>query len=630
MGKPFKIELQTIPDTIQWAESIDISQIEEAILNGGGFPWYIVGSGGSLSACFLIEALFSEQGTFAKAVTPLEFHQVTKTIKNSNVLFISASGKNRDILLAFQSAVQEEPNQIHTVSMYAGSPLAEMCKKFSICKATEYDIPSGKDGFLASNSLIAYFVIFLRAFGHITIPKNESCQKLDEFVSSLKGNETITVLSGAWGKSIAIDIESKCTEAALFPVLVTDYRNFAHGRHHWFAKKSSSAIVAIITGTDDSLATKTMKEIPSGIPTLVLKSESHDASATVGLLTEAFSLIDKLGDLQKIDPGSPGVPLFGRRLYNLSYAKLLKKETRIGISARSKLAISRKLAAASLSNLSLQEQRSWITSYKFFVSKLNSTKYGAVVLDYDGTICSSENRYTGISSGIANSIEKILAAGFLIAVVTGRGRSVRIALRKAIKKSHWEKVIIGYYNGGVIGTLNDESIPDTNSPFSNAISAVEQMLQPIIAPNGLKLTSRKWQLTVEIENKDRWNSARMQIIQVVMKAQRNDLRFVESNHSMDVIPITTSKLNILPFLETVLGNMGLERNFLFIGDRGQWPGNDFELLSLENSLSVEQVSADHHSCWNLADLGTKGPMATLSYLDKISFHSTYMKIKIAK
>lgn len=630
MGKPFKKELNGIPDTIQWAASANTSLIQGAFAEDGDLPWYIVGSGGSLSACYLVESLLLAQGKFAKAVTPLDLQHVRKTIRNSNILFISASGKNRDILLAFQTAVEEEPYQILAVSMYAGSPLAESCKKFSICRAVEFDIPSGKDGFLASNSLIAYFVIFLKVFGHEVIPEESNFHELDDFVALLKGGETLTVLSSSWGKSVAIDIESKCTEAALFPVLVSDYRNFAHGRHHWFAKKPSSAIVAIVTGSDESLAVKTLKEIPSRVPRLVIRSESNAPSAIVGLLIKAFDLIDKLGDLQKIDPGRPGVPEFGRRLYNLPYASLLKEEARVGNSPRSKLAIGRKLAAASLVKLSEEEKQLWVRSYDHFVSKINNSKFGAVVLDYDGTICSTENRFLGIDTEITNSLEKILAAGFFVAIVTGRGRSVRVDLRKAIAESYWKKVIIGYYNGGVVGTLDNETVPDANLPLPDAIRSVEQLLQPMIAANGLKLTPRRWQLTIEIQDKDHWKKARMQIIQAVMKERKNDVRIVESSHSMDVIPITTSKMNILPILEGELAKSGLNSNCLFIGDKGQWPGNDFELLSGENSLSVAEVSADYDSCWNLADLGIRGPIATLTYLERITFQANYMKIKIVK
>lgn len=51
-----------------------------------------------------------------------------------------------------------------------------------------------------------------------------------------------------------------------------------------------------------------------------------------------------------------------------------------------------------------------------------------------------------------------------------------------------------------------------------------------------------------------------------------------------------------------------------IGDRGRWPGNDYELLHGENTLSVDETSVDPASCWNLADAGQRGVQATLEYI----------------
>ena len=59
---------------------------------------YIVGSGGSLSVCHYIAALYQSHGMMAKAVTPLELYYSRQALRNSNVLFISATGKNTDSL----------------------------------------------------------------------------------------------------------------------------------------------------------------------------------------------------------------------------------------------------------------------------------------------------------------------------------------------------------------------------------------------------------------------------------------------------------------------------------------------------------------------------------------------------
>ena len=56
---------------------------------------------------------------------------------------------------------------------------------------------------------------------------------------------------------------------------------------------------------------------------------------------------------------------------------------------------------------------------------------------------------------------------------------------------------------------------------------------------------------------------------------------------------------------------------LTIGDRGRWPGNDYNLLSTDFSLSVDEVSFSQMSCWNLCMPGECGVQGTLYYLRSI-------------
>ena len=71
-----------------------------------------------------------------------------------------------------------------------------------------------------------------------------------------------------------------------------------------------------------------------------------------------------------------------------------------------------------------------------------------------------------------------------------------------------------------------------------------------------------------------------------------------------------SKLNVLKHLRESIGAASV----LTIGDRGRWPGNDYELLKEPFALSVDELSVDPNTCWNLAPRGQRGIAATLCYL----------------
>lgn len=106
MGKPFKQEIELLSDTIKWAKNQQIEILSDFLLNQSRYPLFIVGSGGSLSACYFAASLFQKFGLMAKAITPLELYYSKEAIKNSRVLFISSSGKNADILFGFNIAIQ--------------------------------------------------------------------------------------------------------------------------------------------------------------------------------------------------------------------------------------------------------------------------------------------------------------------------------------------------------------------------------------------------------------------------------------------------------------------------------------------------------------------------------------------
>jgi hypothetical protein len=66
---------------------------------------------------------------------------------------------------------------------------------------------------------------------------------------------------------------------------------------------------------------------------------------------------------------------------------------------------------------------------------------------------------------------------------------------------------------------------------------------------------------------------------------------------------------------------------LTIGDRGRWPGNDFELLREPFALSVDEISVDPDTCWNLALPGQRGLAVTIDYLAALDVTSGGLRFK---
>jgi len=634
MGKPFEKELTYIPSTFEWALKQDTKKFKDRLNISLSKPLIAIGSGGSLSACVYAALLHQLQGSMAKALTPLELNYSKSIIKDINLLFISASGKNTDILFGFKKAIEQEPASIINVCMREKTPLSNLSKCYSISRTFEYNIPVGKDGFLATNSLVAFFTLLFKTYTEKSIHKkfsvspNKSFFKtLGEFINKITPFHTFITLYGGWGQPVAVDLESKFAEAALADIFISDYRNFGHGRHHWLAKRGKeSAIIAIVTPEEEAIATKTLAILPSYIPKLMIKSDISGPLSSIDLLVKSFYLANSLGKLQEIDPGRPGVPSFGSKLYNLQYTSMFKDENG-KLTTAERLAILRKTGKRSLEELSESDTSVWLKSYKKFLKNIGSTKFGALVFDYDGTLCSHDDRFKEeLTEEVNKSIIKFLQKGFVIGIVTGRGRSVRKVFQKSIDKKYWENIIIGYYNGSDIGNLADNSLPNTKIEISKSLKFIETHLYKYFKDKEkVSIEPRPAQITIKVKSQKDWLLTKKIILQVIHSLEVNDINILESSHSMDIIDMAkASKLNILKECVARTKKLGISEHCLCIGDKGQWPGNDYLLLSTPFSLSVDEVSGLPDNCWNIASGGIKNTQATLEYLHCIEPHKNYM------
>lgn len=630
MGKPFGQELTKLNETFNWALNVPIENevLDEALKE----PLFVIGSGGSSCACVFLTLLQLSKGYLSSTFTPLDFQYAKNAVdKNCAVVLISASGKNSDILFAFDTALKQEPKNIISLCLNKNTPLNEKSLKYSIANAVEFENPAGKDGFLATNSLIAYFVLIQRMYKRPLkikklIPSEKFLTEIKNFCNQLDEDFTITVLFGGWGKPAAIDLESKFSEAGLGNILLCDYRNFGHGRHNWFdKKKQQSAIISLISPEELNLAERTLNLLPTTIPVLKIDSKFDSCDASLDLLYQSFYLVKEIGLIKKIDPGKPGVPSYGSKLYHLKYAKHYQKKSIIDEKAF--YAIRRKIG-----NFNEIEKNSiltfWIGAYKEFVKKINHTKFQGVLLDYDGTLCASNERFSFLRDDVINHIIGLLEQNILVVVVTGRGKSVRENFQKQIPKKFWSNFVIGYYNGSQVGTLENDNLPVKLSSDSLFKDIYETVFNHPLASSFSEIELREGQLTLQVKDKSNSEILKNLMIDLLKNKYAFQIQILESSHSIDIIASQTSKSSIINYCRNLLNDTEKVMNFLCIGDRGKYPGNDYQLLSTEYSLSVDEVSSDPNTCWNLSSLGNNCVEAALEYFAAISIEEKYFKIKL--
>jgi hypothetical protein len=109
----------------------------------------------------------------------------------------------------------------------------------------------------------------------------------------------------------------------------------------------------------------------------------------------------------------------------------------------------------------------------------------------------------------------------------------------------------------------------------------------------------------------------------------NQHELVRSTHSVDILRSGVSKVNLVSKIEKQLAE-SVCGEVLRVGDLGRWPGNDYQLLAHEFGLSVDQVSLNPRTCWNLAPAGHRGTQATLDYLDALTLSHSFAGFDPAK
>jgi fructoselysine-6-P-deglycase FrlB-like protein len=328
VGRAYIQELARLPSTVRAAAEADVTSLVAILQELAATNLIAVGSGGSFTAAYLAAMLHEHwTGRAAKAVSPLEAISRPFT-RDTSALLLTARGTNPDILRAFDVLLASEHFPIAALCARRGSPLARRMHASSCPLVFEFSVAGGRDGFLATNSLVATAICLVRGYASlfgvdatptdIGLPPTwydidkEQRTRLEQALS----RETIIILSGGWGWVAAIDLESKFCESALGHVILADFRNFAHGRHFWLAKHGSrSSVITLETAEFQHLAGRTVRLLPAETPTFRVSSAHAGPLGAVDLLGQALFVLQVAAKLSGVDPGQPAVPKFGRRLY---------------------------------------------------------------------------------------------------------------------------------------------------------------------------------------------------------------------------------------------------------------------------------------------------------------------------
>lgn len=637
MGRPYERELALLPETYSWALSEPADAIRSLVGRLQSRTLVGIGSGGSYTtAVFACDLHCRATSQLGVPLTPLNLAGARPFLRDAGALLFTAGGRNADAIQAFDHLVALEPSELGIFCRSRASPLGKAAKSLNLVRFVEVAPPGGKDGFLATNSILAAATLLQRGYSRSNsdcplpaaysdlVPTHlRSDAELDDACTEIWPRNTTLILHGPETRAAAVDLESKFTEAGLGNAQISDFRHFAHGRHYWTAKHAeTTAIISLSTSADAALADATLALIPPDIPVhrWEAPAPSENGAASLAAIVHAVRLAGSAGRWLGEDPGRPVVPRFGRRIYSLGSRTRYQRPistNKEGLSPGAAISIARKVGSR-WNHLLPEETTAWRSRYDLFVQQILAVSFSGIVFDYDGTLCDSERRFDPLDSRIIRHLLRILAAGVRVGVATGRGKSARESLRDALPSRLWEKVLVGYYNGGDVAPLSDAMRPALDKSPANELTEIRRTLtsDPILSSNILTEIRPK-QLTITAVGNATLDEV-FHIVQAVLALSKYvGVRAFRSGHSVDVVAPGVSKSSVLA---SVVGGDPASPDspeVLAVGDQGDPSGNDAELLSHRHSLSVDRTSPLPHTCWNLAPRGIRGVEATLFYLEQL-------------
>jgi hypothetical protein len=551
----FRAEIDALDATYAAALEASADGLRAAVHALGSGPALFVGSGGSMAladlAARLHERVCRQPG---QACTSLEALDAPQLARRGALLF-SSSAKHPDAqrVLAHFSRRRFAPAVLVTHRD------EDDVREFVGCDTRVVTLPRlvRPDGFLATGSIIQTATLLARAY----LPQAELPPELPPAAGDAALREEVLVLSPPSLACVATDLEVRLVESGLATVQVSDYRNFAHGRHTGFARRAG------------------------GVTTPCDVRRWHGdgpwEETVIGLLHRSIRLAGASGDRVGLDIARPDVPAFGRRLYRLPLRRRLPDRPAAGVE--------RKLLAAGCGE-DRELRRDYVAAAAAWREKLSERRFGGLVLDYDGTVCWTQRRFELPDVGVREGLVAVLEAGAILGFASGRGRSLHADLRRWIAREHWERVVLGLYNGGVVLRLDGE-LPElreptewsgrvvaalAGAPYAHALEVEERGAQVSVTAGAV---AHDGQLAVLLA--DRLAGAGV------------EASIAASGHAVDIVPPTSTKVAVLHAVEE-----RADASALAIGDQGQLGGNDHALLARgPATLSVDRCSPDPNSCW---------------------------------
>ena len=627
---PYENELGQFQTTLEAASRADITSLKTAIAGASEASVIAVGSGGSFTVASLLCSLHEAYtGRVSRAVTPLELICNPTLAATSPIFIISAEGKNPDILEALQRARLHSSRAVHVISNRAESFLMDRANQLHDVTTHIFELAE-KDGYLATNSLMLDATLVARAFEELDgqehpVPVDIGAiafnglslgawlESSAGFVQEVVRRRGLIVVFSPRLRPIAEDLESRLSESALLFAQFADFRSFAHGRHLWLTERASDSALLVLTEPEtDRLWQDMQPQIPEGVPIFTLPLAGSSPKDLLRGLVGEMHLVSEIANIAGRSIAKPQISPLGRKLYYADLPSLIPSHEEAG--RRGESSKYEALGAHWPTPRTNGKMRRALESAE---AAFEHQAFRSIVFDYDGTLCSSSSRDHPPSDVIISHLRRLLKAGVVVGIASGRGGSIGEFLEDKLDRSLWGNVRLGLYNGGWIGRLGEK--PEKAEEMSEFLIHANRIIEDLKsygAPISVVRSTPPYQLSVRFEGGVGTENMWLVVIDAFKQAGLDSGTILRSKHSIDILSRGVSKSHLVA---NIVHRDSMDPySIVTVGDLGAWPGNDSSLLQHRFSLSVDSPSRRLDRGWKLAPQYKRDVDATLWYLERLN------------
>ena len=333
-GKQLMSEiLSGIKDILTYTEKLDVDGIRQFFFDEPNRPLIATGHGGKYSQAVYAALLYSSYQGLGRAVTCYSCNSISDaTIQNSKILLVSRGMQNIDIDYIARRCIDLNPD--YTCAMrvsrddeekkYQGTVEKLKECRYSIKYDLEIELP---ESFIGISSVFFYSALLYKAFTNDAdfVSKLELNPNPEEnytyssansiaTVPSLNKIKHFTVLYGSYGEPVAYNIESNIVEGGIASCMISDYKNYTHGRFmvegNYVKSKdhpqTEAALICLVTPRESHIYEDLLIEMPPHLPVITIRTDLLTPLATIDLLYKANMFASYLGEHYfKTNPNDP-------------------------------------------------------------------------------------------------------------------------------------------------------------------------------------------------------------------------------------------------------------------------------------------------------------------------------------